>query len=145
MYVRVFYITPNWSDFGTLCVCLFGVIGFKVKLHVRVSGVKLAVNGSGIVLLLVKWSQNLDLRVGRLRSVMLRVCRVRVCRETRIWWSGVVCGGRGRRARSYPPYEAVALETPHATYPARLSCSLYFTSYRHVARILRIFLLFYVA
>lgn len=47
----------------------------------------------------LSWSHDVDLRVGRSRSVMQRVCRVNVCRETRIWWSGPACGVRARRAR----------------------------------------------
>lgn len=47
-----------------------------------------------------KQSQNLDLRVGNLWSMMVRVCRVRVCRETRIWWSGVAAYGARRAPRA---------------------------------------------
>lgn len=68
----------------------------------------------------VKWSRNLDLRAGRLTSLMLRVCRVRVCRETRIWWSrgAAACGGRALRARSCLRSEPHAPPTPaRRTHP----------------------------
>lgn len=76
--------------------------------------------GSGVLilaaLLIVKRMKHLALRVGKLRSVMLRVCRVRVCRETRIWWGrrgAAACGGRrARRAHCCPRSERARPRRP---------------------------------
>lgn len=86
--------------------------------------------GSGVLvlaaLLIVKRMKHLALRVGKLRSVTLRVCRVRVCRETRIWWGrrgAAACGGwRARRARCCPRSEARGARRPPRPAPTCRTC-----------------------